>query len=156
MCIASYCQPSIQLALLNYTAKRCEIILFGTGVNLRAVWSVEKANGLRAEVINPSIFLLTSALFCVIFAFAGQKGSFAGQHSHKWTATKKLPPISCMPPLCGSGRFPALPYSPQRRIEYGKMLLPQSDKSMKSCSPTTFETIIIFSIFLLDRVRLMR
>jgi hypothetical protein len=68
---------------------------------------------------------------------------YGRQHNHKWTATKKLPPISCMPPLCGSGRFPALPYSPQRdRIEYSKMLLPQSDKSMKSGSPTTFGTII--------------
>jgi hypothetical protein len=45
-------------------------------------------------------------------------------------------------PLCGSGRFPALPCSPQRHcVEYSKMLLPRSDKSMKSGSPTIFGTI---------------
>jgi hypothetical protein len=57
---------------INYTANRCEIILFGLRVNLCAVRSVETANGLRAEVINPSIFLLTSALSCVIFALPGR------------------------------------------------------------------------------------
>jgi hypothetical protein len=47
-----------------------------------------------------------------------------------------------------SGRFRALLYSPQRdRIEYGKMLLPQSDKSMKSASPTTFGTLSFFREF---------
>jgi hypothetical protein len=49
----------------------------------------------------------------------------------------------CMPPSRRSGRFGALPYPPQRHcIEYGKMLLPQSDKSMNSRLSTTFETVL--------------
>ena len=39
---------------------------------------------------------------------------------------------------------------PRRRTEYHNMLLPQSDKSMKSTLPPTFGTIIIFSVFSLS------
>ena len=80
---------------------------------------------------------------------------YGRQHNHNWTATKELPPAQCTPLLCGSGRFPAQPCSPQRHcIEYNKMLVPQSDKPMKFASPAIFGTIIIFFIFLLDAVSL--
>jgi hypothetical protein len=60
-------------------------------------------------------------------------------------------PAAALRPL---ERLPALPYPPRRHgIEYSKMLLPQSDKSMNSGSPTTFETVAISLAFFLMSLR---